>query len=62
MEETMKRFFSITCMLLFVASIGCCQSAGGKHKELTIGDTIPAFTLTDQDGHLFKQHGSPGKE
>jgi peroxiredoxin Q/BCP len=61
MKETLKRFFSITCMLLFVACVGSCQSAGGKHKELTIGDTIPAFTLTDQDGHLFNSMDHLGK-
>lgn len=57
----MKRLFSITCMLLFVACIGSCQSAGGKHKELGIGDSIPAFTLTDQDGHLFNSMDHLGK-
>jgi peroxiredoxin Q/BCP len=47
----MKKLLSITYILLSLTLLGSCQ--GSRDKELTVGDTIPAFTLKDQDGNVF---------
>ncbi|HWK07000.1 MAG TPA: peroxiredoxin [Puia sp.] len=50
----MKKSLPIIYMLLILSCVASCQgTGGGRHKELTVGDTMPAFTLPDQDGHLF---------
>lgn len=57
----MKKQISLIHLLLFGALLGSCQSTGsGRNKELTIGDSIPAFTLTDQDGHFFNSRDYVG--
>jgi peroxiredoxin Q/BCP len=43
-------------ILLFITtilSLTSCQGQNTKNKELKVGDTIPTFTLTDQDGKVF---------
>lgn len=53
----MKNLLSITYILLFLS----CQSQPPRNKELKIGDTIPTFTLTDQDGKQFNSTDHIGK-
>jgi peroxiredoxin Q/BCP len=58
----MKKFLPITHILLFLSFMGSCQDSGSsRNKELTVGDTIPAFTLTDQDGKVFNSTDHIGK-
>lgn len=49
----MKRILSATVLLLLLNSTSGCFSQSHKNKTLDVGDTIPAFTLTDQDGKVF---------
>jgi peroxiredoxin Q/BCP len=55
----MKCAFAACSLLLIISSIACGQSA--RHHTLTVGDTIPAFTLPDQDGKLFNSADHLGK-
>lgn len=55
----MKKLLSATCLLLSLSTIGSCQNK--KSKELTVGDTIPAFRLPDQDGKLFSSSDHLGR-
>jgi thioredoxin-dependent peroxiredoxin len=55
----MKRTLSAACILLLFSSVGCCQDT--KSKELGVGDTIPAFSLPDQDGKIFNSADHIGK-
>ena len=47
------------CILFLLSSTASCQDT--KHKTLTIGDTIPAFHLPDQDGKVFNSADHLGK-
>jgi thioredoxin-dependent peroxiredoxin len=47
------------CILLLLSLAGSCQAP--KSKELTVGDTIPAFSLPDQDGKIFNSADHIGK-
>jgi len=40
--------------------LGSCQD-NGKNRELKTGDTIPAFTLRDQDGNWFNSRDHLGR-
>ena len=51
---------SLTIFLILLSFIASCQSSG-KPKELTVGDTIPAFRLKDQDGNWFNSSDHIGK-
>lgn len=55
----MKRILPVTYLLLLVSTIVSCQVV--KNKELSVGDTIPAFSLTDQDGKIFTSTDHIGK-
>jgi peroxiredoxin Q/BCP len=55
----MKNLFSFIAPLLILTSTASCQNL--KHKELTIGDTIPAFSLPDQDNKVFNSADHLGK-
>jgi peroxiredoxin Q/BCP len=55
----MKRLPLVLYISLFLFSTGSCQST--KNKELTIGDTIPTFSLSDQDGQRFNSSDYLGK-
>ncbi len=55
----MKKLVFATYILLLLSSAVSCQ--GNKNKELTVGDTIPPFTLTDQDGKTFNSSDHIGK-
>jgi peroxiredoxin Q/BCP len=55
----MKKLFSVAAILLTLSSIGSCQHS--KNKELTVGDTIPAFRLPDQNGQIFNSADHLGK-
>lgn len=47
-------------LLFFIAFISCKVSAQDKH--LSVGDTIPSFSLQDQDGKLFDTRDYVGKK
>jgi len=55
----MKRIFAICYLVLTLSSAACSQST--RHHTLTIGGTIPTFTLLDQDGKIFKSTDHLGK-
>jgi peroxiredoxin Q/BCP len=55
----MKSIFAVCCLVLTLSSNASCQST--RRKPLSIGDTIPAFTLPDQDGKLFNSSDHLGK-
>jgi peroxiredoxin Q/BCP len=55
----MKKILFATYILVLVSSGVSCQ--GNKNKELTVGDIIPSFTLTDQDGKTFNSSDHIGK-
>ena len=55
----MKCLTAASFLLLIVGSAASCQTRGPK--TLTVGDTIPAFTLRDQDGNLFNSTDHLGK-
>ncbi len=55
----MKRLSTILCIVLALSSIGSCQNS--KNKELTVGDSIPAFRLPDQNGQVFNSSDHLGK-
>ena len=55
----MKNLFSFIAPLLILTSTASCQTP--KHKELTIGDSIPAFSLHDQDNKVFNSADHLGK-
>jgi thioredoxin-dependent peroxiredoxin len=55
----MKNFLLLCSMLTLLSSGGSCQNP--KNRELTLGDTIPAFRLRDQDGKLFNSSDHLGK-
>jgi peroxiredoxin Q/BCP len=49
----MKSIFAFGCLLLTLSiSLAACGQTTGHHT-LTVGDTVPAFTLPDQDGKIF---------
>jgi peroxiredoxin Q/BCP len=54
----MNNALSFGCILLLLSATASCQDT---HKALTVGDTIPAFRLTDQDGKLFNSADHLGK-
>jgi peroxiredoxin Q/BCP len=54
-----KPAFLLFIVLLYSA-VGFCQAK--KNRELSIGDTIPAFSLPDQDGKIFKSSDLIGKK
>jgi len=54
----MKCAFAACSLLLIISSIACGQST---NQTLIVGDTIPAFTLPDQDGRLFNSSDHLGK-
>jgi hypothetical protein len=53
----MNNALSFAGILLFLSVTASCQDT--HHKALTIGDTIPAFHLTDQDGKIVFTYNSP---
>jgi thioredoxin-dependent peroxiredoxin len=55
----MKYLLAACSLLLILSSDGSCQST--HRKALTVGDSIPAFTLPDQDGRLFNSSDHLGK-
>ena len=55
----MKCLTAASFLLIIVGSAASCQTRGPK--TLTVGDTIPAFTLRDQDGNLFNSTDHLGK-
>jgi thioredoxin-dependent peroxiredoxin len=55
----MKNLLLLGSILTLLSSTACCQNP--KYRELTIGDTIPAFQLYDQDGKLFSSSDHLGK-
>ncbi len=56
----MKKTTILFCILIILSSTGACQGIK-QHKELGIGDTIPTFSLPDQDGKLFNSSDHIGK-
>jgi thioredoxin-dependent peroxiredoxin len=54
----MKNALSFAGILLLSVTASCQDT---HHKALTIGDTIPAFRLTDQDGKPFNSTDHLGK-
>ncbi|HXB44829.1 MAG TPA: peroxiredoxin, partial [Puia sp.] len=48
--------------LFFSFLIFICLIVAAHDKHLSVGDTIPAFSLTDQDGKLFDSRNYIGKE
>lgn len=56
---SMKCLLTACYLLLILPSNASCQST--HRKPLTIGDTIPAFTLPDQDGKIFNSTDHLGK-
>jgi peroxiredoxin Q/BCP len=54
----MNNALSLAGMLLLSITASCQDT---HHKVLTIGDTIPAFRLTDQDGKPFNSTDHLGK-
>jgi peroxiredoxin Q/BCP len=55
----MKCALTACCLLLILSFTASCQST--RHPTLTVGDTIPAFTLTDQDGKAFNSTDHLGR-
>jgi peroxiredoxin Q/BCP len=55
----MKCILAACWLLLVLSSAACGQSP--RHHTLTIGDTIPAFRLPDQDGKIFNSADDLGK-
>lgn len=55
----MKCTLAACWLLLVLSSAACGQSP--RHHTLTVGDTIPDFTLSDQDGNLFHSSDHLGK-
>jgi thioredoxin-dependent peroxiredoxin len=55
----MKSIFAIGYLLLILSSVARGQPP--RHHTLTVGDTIPAFTLSDQNGNLFNSSDHLGK-
>jgi thioredoxin-dependent peroxiredoxin len=55
----MKIVFAACCLLIATSPTASCQSA--HTKPLTMGDTVPAFTLSDQDGNPFNSSDHLGK-
>jgi peroxiredoxin Q/BCP len=53
----MKNLLSIAYIFLFAS----CQGQNTHNKELKVGDSIPTFTLTDQDGKKFNSADHIGK-
>jgi thioredoxin-dependent peroxiredoxin len=51
----------ILLFLTTILSLTSCQGQNIKNKELQVGDTIPTFTLTDQDGKIFNSTDHIGK-
>jgi peroxiredoxin Q/BCP len=54
------RFYLIIYLLLFTSYLTFSQK--NTMNELKIGDTIPSFTLLDQDGNLFNSDSVLGKK
>jgi thioredoxin-dependent peroxiredoxin len=50
----MKRFTSITLLLMFYF--------GNGHAQLKVGDKVPSFQLQDQHGKVFDSHSVLGKQ
>ncbi|GAC1303088.1 MAG: peroxiredoxin [Mucilaginibacter sp.] len=57
----MKKIYSCFLVLLVLISISTPTRAQQPEKELAVGDAMPAFKLTDQDGKLFKSTDHIGK-
>jgi peroxiredoxin Q/BCP len=55
----MKKWPPLLYLFFALSSAASCQSA--KNKELIVGDTIPAFSLPDQDGKIFNSTDHLGK-
>jgi thioredoxin-dependent peroxiredoxin len=55
----MKRTLVACFLLTVLASTAHCQSP--HHHTLTVGDTVPTFTLPDQDGKAFNSTDHLGK-
>jgi thioredoxin-dependent peroxiredoxin len=58
-EQITKQILSAAWVLLFFGPVASCQ--GAKTKELKVGDTIPSFSLPDQDGKIFSSTDHIGK-
>jgi peroxiredoxin Q/BCP len=56
MKKTMKLFILI---ILFAAT--GFHKTHAQEKHLAVGDSIPSFSLTDQDGHTFNSADYTGK-
>lgn len=56
------------CMLALPAWLACAQPEGpatenpNRMKRLEVGDTMPAFSLLDQDGNRFNSQDYVGKQ
>ncbi len=55
----MIKLFPLLYILVMASSAASCQ--GKKGRELDKGDTIPAFSLPDQDGKIFNSADHIGK-
>src|SRR5450755_599063 len=53
------RWFIPSFLLSFIISIAVNAQSG--QKQLVVGDTMPAFSLTDQDGKVFNSADYKGK-
>ena len=56
----MKNLFLLCHLLVGYAIAGNCQT--GKTRPLTVGDTVPSFSLPDQDGKIFHSSDHIGKQ
>jgi peroxiredoxin Q/BCP len=59
MDPVMKNVLIVGYLLICLALAGNCQT--GKVRTLSIGDTVPSFSLPDQDGKIFNSSDHIGK-
>ncbi|MDP9047387.1 MAG: peroxiredoxin [Bacteroidota bacterium] len=57
----MKSIYKLCLVFLLLISAGTLTRAQQVQKDLAIGDAMPAFSLTDQDGKVFKSTDYIGK-
>lgn len=59
MKKNFITSFITALLLLFI--INTAAKAQSESKELVVGDMMPAFSLTDQDGRIFNSTDHVGK-